>query len=169
VAAIMMDKAGSKRRLRGGRSDSHRSGPKGQSHFLFTIPSDYGASREVQMKIIDDVERHGFHQQALFAIRLALEEAMRNAIKHGNQHDRNKKVHVEAIVTPGEARILIEDEGRGFRRSRVPDPTLPKNLEKCSGRGILLIEAYMNEVKWSRGGRRLEMVKRNEPDLIPRG
>jgi len=50
----------------------------------------------------------------------------------------------------------------------VPDPTLPENLEKCGGRGIHLMEAYMNKVEWSRGGRRVRMVKRNEPDVIPR-
>lgn len=120
------------------------------------------------MKIIDDVTRRGFHEQSLFAIKLALEEAMINAIKHGNRLDPKKKIHIEATVTSDSARIEIEDEGPGFRRSSVPDPTLPKNLEKCSGRGILLIEAYMDEVKWTHGGRRLRMVKRNEPDLIPR-
>ncbi len=164
----MMDKAGSKRRLRGGTSGSRRLGPAGESHFAFTIPSDHTASREVQMKIVDDVARRGFHEQSLFAIKLALEEAMINAIKHGNRHDSKKKVHIEATITSDEARIEIEDEGPGFRRSSVPDPTLPQNLEKCSGRGILLIEAYMDEVKWSQGGRRLRMVKRNEPVLIPR-
>ena len=140
-----------------------------ESHFTITIPSGYAASREVQSKIIDDIEKRGFHEQAVFAIRLALEEAMRNAIKHGNRNDPKKKVHIEATVSQSQARIVIEDEGRGFRRNAVPDPTLPKNLEKCSGRGILLIESYMNEVKWSRGGRRVEMVRHNEPDLIPRG
>ncbi|HEX4054095.1 MAG TPA: ATP-binding protein [Tepidisphaeraceae bacterium] len=121
------------------------------------------------MKIIGDVERRGFHEQSLFAIRVALDEAMINAIKHGNRHHKKKKVHIEATITADEARIEIEDEGPGFHRSSVPDPTLPKNLEKCSGRGILLIEAYMDEVKWTHGGRRLRMVKRNEPSLIPRG
>jgi len=65
--------------------------------------------------------------------------------------------------------IVIEDEGSGFARALVPDPTLEENLEKSSGRGIHLIEAYMNEVRWSRGGRRLRMVKKNDADLLPRG
>ena len=54
--------------------------------------------------------------------------------------------------------------GPAFERSCVPDPTADENLYKCSGRGILLIEAYMNSVKWDRGGRRVRMVKENRPE-----
>jgi len=73
-------------------------------------------------------------------------------------------VKVHAKITPKKAEIMIEDEGPGFDRSSVPDPTVAENLEKCSGRGILLIEAYMTQVSWDRGGRRLRMVKINKPD-----
>ncbi len=162
-----MDMAGSKRRTGGGRSDSPHAG-SARSHYVFNIPSDFAASREVQLRILQDVERRGFNEQTRFAIKLALEEAMINAIKHGNRFDPGKKVHIEATVTPDEARIIVEDEGPGFDRSSVPNPTLRENVEKCSGRGILLIEAYMNRVQWSHGGRRLRMIKRNEPDVIPR-
>ena len=161
-----MDKAGSKRSNGRGRSGSLRTGPV-RSRFVFTIPSIFAASRDVQEKILNDVEKRGFNEQTRFAIKLALEEALINAIKHGNRNDPTKKVHIEATVTPEEALIIVEDEGPGFQRSSVPDPTLRENVEKCSGRGILLIEAYMNQVQWSHGGRRLRMVKRNEPDVIP--
>ena len=50
----------------------------------------------------------------------------------------------------------------------MPDPTLQENLEKCSGRGILLMEAYMNRVEWTNGGRRVRMVKKNEADAVAR-
>ena len=133
-----------------------------------TIPSDYNAGREVQERILQDVERHGYSNDTAFAIRIALEEALVNAIKHGNRLDPSKKVHVESRVTPKRAEITIEDEGPGFDRASVPDPTLEENLDKCSGRGILLMEAYMNRVEWSRGGRRVHMVKKNEADLLPR-
>ena len=56
--------------------------------------------------------------------------------------------------------------GSGFDRSSVPDPTEEENLEKCSGRGILLMEAYMNSVKWSNKGRRVKMIKRNEAEAM---
>jgi serine/threonine-protein kinase RsbW len=142
--------------------------PNGASRFAFTISSDNDQSQDVQNKIMHDVHLRGFNSQSIFAIRLALEEAMMNAIKHGNRLDPKKKVHVEAMVDSRQAEIIVEDEGPGFVRRAVPDPTLPENLEKCSGRGIHLIEAYMDDVQWSRGGRRLRMIKRNEPDLHPR-
>src|SRR5690606_30246239 len=96
-----------------------------------------------------------------------LEEAMINAIKHGNRLDMKKHVHVQYKVTPEQVEIIIQDEGEGFRREDVPDPTLEENITKCSGRGILLIEAYMNTVEFSDGGRRVRMVKKNEPEAIP--
>jgi serine/threonine-protein kinase RsbW len=163
-----MREAGSKDRGRGGRSGSTRPAGNGDSPFSIVITSNDSASRDVQNKILNDVSRHGFSSDAVFAIKLALEEAMRNAIKHGNRFDPQKKVRIEATVTPGQAEIVIEDEGPGFTRTEVPDPTLPENLEKCGGRGIHLIEAYMNEVEWSRGGRRIRMIKRNEPGVFPR-
>ena len=126
-----------------------------------TIPSDYNAGRELQERILADVERHGFSNDSTFAIRIALEEALVNAIKHGNRLDPGKKVHVESRVTTRRAEITIEDEGPGFSRSDIPDPTLEENLHKSSGRGILLIESYMDGVHWSHGGRRLKMVKEN--------
>src|SRR2546421_1153368 len=131
------------------------------ARLVFTIPSDFAAGREVQEQILADVEKKGFRGHSFFAIKLALEEALVNAIKHGNRLDPAKKVRVEARVTPGRAEFLIEDEGPGFDRTGVPDPTTIENLEKCSGRGILLIEAYMSRVEWDRGGRRLRMIKEN--------
>lgn len=127
-----------------------------------TIPSDFSASRDVQKAILDEVARCGYDEHSTFAIKLALEEGMINAIKHGNRFDPAKRVHVEYDVTRARAEIVIEDEGPGFYRTDVPDPTLEENLEKTSGRGILLIEAYMTTVEYSHGGRRLRMVKVNE-------
>jgi serine/threonine-protein kinase RsbW len=129
-----------------------------------TIASEVSASRDVQKRILDQVEHFEYNPNAIFAIKLALEEASMNAIKHGNKNDKNKKVHFEWRITPHLTEIIVEDEGPGFVKEAVPDPTQDENLERCSGRGILLIEAYMNEVEYSNGGRRLRMVKRNEPE-----
>ena len=126
-----------------------------------TIPSDFSAGVEVQRRILDAAEKHGFKEQCLFAIKIAVEEALVNAIKHGNKLDPAKQVRIEAEITPAEAEICIEDEGPGFDRSSVPDPLAEENLEKPSGRGILLIESYMNHVSWDHGGRRVRMVKKN--------
>jgi serine/threonine-protein kinase RsbW len=141
---------------------------EGDSPLSFTIPSDFSAGRDVQKRILDNVTRLGYNSQCQFAIKLALEEALINAIKHGNRFDPKKKVRIEAKVSPKQLEVTIEDEGVGFRRGTIPDPTLEENLEKCSGRGILLMEAYMNSVRWTRGGRRVKLVKKNEDDVLPR-
>jgi serine/threonine-protein kinase RsbW len=129
----------------------------------FTFGSNYEQGRDVQARIVDYIETHAkLGEQDLFAVKLALEEALINAIKHGNKLDPAKKVHVQAKVDSDRVEISIEDEGPGFDRKSVPDPTADENLCKCSGRGILLIEAYMTSVKWSKKGRRVTMVKVNE-------
>ncbi len=128
----------------------------------FEITSDLSEGHKVQKQIIAGIKKMGFDKESTFAIKLALEEALVNAIRHGNKRDPKKKIHIEARVTPKRAEIIIEDEGPGFRRTDVPDPTAAENLCKCSGRGILLMENFMDEVRWSRGGRRVKMVKKNE-------
>ena len=126
------------------------------------IQSEFAASREIQGPHPGDGAAEQFHAAQLFRHQArALEEAMINAIKHGNKLDVSKHVHIKVKVGPRVAEIMIEDEGPGFVRHEVPDPTAIENLEKCSGRGIMLIEAYMNDVEWTNKGRRLKMCKRN--------
>ncbi len=139
-------------------------GPNGTADkgLHFTIPSDFLAGRGVQEQILEAALNNGFNEESVFAIRLALEEALINAIKHGNQLDPSKNVRIDCEIGPRRAEIVIEDEGPGFERSRVPDPTAEENLCRLHGRGILLMESYMNAVEWSRGGRRVKMVKRNK-------
>jgi serine/threonine-protein kinase RsbW len=127
----------------------------------FTIGSEFPACGDIREQILAEVARHGFDSESAYGIRLALEEALANAIKHGNRLDHQKKVHVEAKISKRKIEICVEDEGIGFDRTSVPDPTLAENLEKSHGRGILLIESYMDEVHWSRGGRRLKMIRKN--------
>jgi serine/threonine-protein kinase RsbW len=128
------------------------------SKFHSIIPSDFRSMREVQGELISAVEAHRFDNDAVFAIKLALEEALINAIKHGNKLDANKKVTIDAMITNDRAEFVIQDQGEGFRRKDVPDPTDDHNREKSSGRGLLLIEAYMTDVSYSDRGRRLKMV-----------
>jgi serine/threonine-protein kinase RsbW len=160
----------------GGRDERPRSSRAGKSRIAaekvngtlrFEFLSNFDHGCDVQKQILKEVERHGFNTNSLFATRLALEEALVNAIKHGNKLDPKKKVIVEAKVSRQRVEIQIEDEGPGFVRSSVPDPTAEENLCKCSGRGILLIEAYMNSVTWSRGGRRVKLVRYNDPHELP--
>jgi serine/threonine-protein kinase RsbW len=134
----------------------------------FVIPSDLERGHEVQEIILRACREAGFDEDAFFAVKLALDEAVTNAIKHGNKLDPRKQVQVTALVTPQRAEIEIRDEGPGFDRTTVPDPTCEENLDKCSGRGLLLIEAYMSSVTWSEDGRSIRMMKRNtaEPPRV---
>ncbi len=134
----------------------------------FDIPSDFSAGRDAERRIMEIVRGANFDPDSTFAIRIALEEALVNAIKHGNGLDASKTVHVHALVSKDQADITIEDQGIGFDKDRVPDPTATENLCRPSGRGILLIESYMTSARWDRGGRRLRMIKENVPGQLPR-
>jgi serine/threonine-protein kinase RsbW len=127
-----------------------------------TIASDFLEKRDLQRRILQAVEDYGYDHHTIFGVKLALEEALTNAIKHGNKLDSKKKVRVTARVSPRRLVVTVEDEGPGFNRNGVPNPLLDENLEKCSGRGILLIESYMDEVQWSNNGRCLRMIKLRE-------
>lgn len=132
---------------------------KGLKSLDFDFISDYSRMREVQEQIIAAVVANGFAEDDLFAIKLCVEEALINAIKHGNKLDLSKHVHVRGSVSPARFEITIRDEGAGFERGEVPDPTDPSNWEKPSGRGLLLMESYMTQTKYSDHGRQILMVK----------
>jgi serine/threonine-protein kinase RsbW len=127
----------------------------------FTIGSQPAACRDVQTAVLEELERQGFSHESRYSVNLALCEAIINAMKHGNHHDPDKKVHVSAKVSSKRVEIVVEDEGAGFDRNMVEDPRRAENLHKTHGRGILLIEASMDKVQWSHGGRRLKMVRLN--------
>ncbi|MBX9654499.1 ATP-binding protein [bacterium] len=116
------------------------------------IPSDTALGLRVQEQIIEVLRSHQFSDKTIFGIRLAMEEAIINAIKHGNKQDLEKFVQVRYTINEEHFLIEIEDEGPGFDPEDVPDPTAPENLERPSGRGLLLMRAYMTECDFLRGG-----------------
>jgi serine/threonine-protein kinase RsbW len=133
------------------------SGPEGPRDLV--IPSDPAEARRVQDDIESALKGCQFEEREIFSIRLALEEALVNAIKHGNQMDRSKKVHISYRVCPEVFEIRIADEGKGFDPEDVPDPMAPENLERPCGRGLLLMRHYMTEVVYHPPGNRLSMSK----------
>lgn len=136
--------------------------PDGQgSDFHFVIPSQFQRMREVQSALLDEIRRRDFNSESIFAIQLALEEGLSNAIKHGNKFDPGKTVTVDARITDKLFEITIQDQGQGFVRQDVPDPTADENIERASGRGVMLIEAYMTSVNYSDHGRKLRMTRKS--------
>ena len=101
----------------------------------------------------------GWVESDVFKIHMALEEAIMNAIKHGNELIEEKKVSVEINIESDWFKADIADEGDGFEREDVPDPTLEQNLLKESGRGLMLIEKFMNSVEYQGNGNRVKMTK----------
>ncbi len=123
------------------------------------IPSTYEAARAVEESVLEELDRHGYDEGDAFAVKLALEESLNNAIKHGNGLDPDKTIDIEYDVTGRCVTVTIVDQGAGFDPARVPDPTADENLEKPCGRGIMLMRAYMDEVCYNSCGNRVKMVK----------
>ncbi len=86
---------------------------------------------------------------------------MNNAIRHGNGSDPKKTIEVRYEVNRERTAITITDQGRGFDLSVVPDPTADENIEKPCGRGIMLMFAYMDEVRYNDTGNQVHMIKWN--------
>lgn len=129
------------------------------------IPSDTTAGQELQEQILAILERLGYPSRDVFGMRLALEEALVNAIKHGNRFDTNKQVRVDCRISREMISIEIEDEGEGFRLEDVPDPTEDDNLERPCGRGIMLMRHFLDKVDYNEKGNRVVLEKtRGEKD-----
>jgi serine/threonine-protein kinase RsbW len=127
------------------------------------IPSDTGEARKVLDELLAILSQHAWAEEDTFGIHLAVEEALMNAIKHGNQRDPEKSVSVDYKVSPTLLRISVEDEGPGFDPSEVPDPTLEENLELPSGRGLMLMRTFMSHVEFNPRGNRVLMEKQKSP------
>jgi serine/threonine-protein kinase RsbW len=123
------------------------------------LPSEPGAGGRVIDRVRDQLHRLEYSERDVFDVHMALEEGVVNAIRHGNNQDPNKRVHVLCQLSPHKLRIEIEDEGEGFDPEHVPDPTLPENLEKPCGRGIMLMRSFMNKVEYNERGNRVIMEK----------
>ena len=92
-------------------------------------------------------------------VEIALREALANAIIHGNHENSGKYVHVRCRCEPTEISIAVKDEGRGFDIERIADPTAPENRGSIHGRGIYLMKALMDEVRFEEDGVVVHMRK----------
>src|SRR5262249_23644026 len=106
------------------------------------------------------MEAAGYSDKDQFAVRLSLEEAMVNAVKHRSGEDTGKKVTVSYQVTVEHLVTRIEDEGPGFNPNRIPDPLAPENLERPGGRGVFLMRHYMTTVHFNERGNCVTLAKK---------
>ena len=93
-----------------------------------------------------------YSRRTCWEMRLALEEAIVNGLRHGNRFDPTKRVLARFHVGPSAVLAEVEDEGPGFDPEAVPDPRTPENLERPGGRGLLLMRSYMTWVRYNSTG-----------------
>jgi serine/threonine-protein kinase RsbW len=109
--------------------------------------------------VIRAMEEVGYGERDTFAVRLALEEAVINAVKHGHGNDPRKRARIWWVVSASAIRLVVEDDGAGFDPDRVPDPCLPENQERPGGRGVFLMRSYMSWVRFNDAGNRIVMCR----------
>ena len=110
-------------------------------------------------EVLAQLEVHEYTSRDIFGVHMAVEEALVNAIKHGNGLDAHKKVRVVCQLSKECLRIEIEDEGPGFDPAQVPDPTEEGNRELPCGRGLMLMRSFMSKVEYNKAGNRVVMEK----------
>lgn len=113
---------------------------------------------QVQQTVADALHVYGYGEAAAFAIRLALEEALVNGFRHGNRGDPNKSVTVRCVMDHDTVQFEVQDQGEGFDPGSIPDPTAEENIEIPSGRGIMLMRAYMSQVEFVPPGNKLRIL-----------
>ena len=126
------------------------------------VESNSSAVVDVCKQILSKLEEHNFDKDDIFAVHLTLEEAFLNAVKHGNKMDPTKKVKIDYAVDSDKVEISITDEGSGFEPETVVDPRFGNGLYEPGGRGMLLMNSYMDTVKYNERGNSVYMVRYKE-------
>lgn len=123
------------------------------------IPSNPDLCAKLIESLVEALEKFGWADREMFGIRMVMEEAILNAIRHGNQCSPDKSVDITMKVDDREFHATITDQGEGFDPNEVPDPTKDENLECDSGRGLVLINTYADEVTYNQIGNSVTLRK----------
>jgi len=110
-------------------------------------------------QVVSELEKGNFDRDSIFGIHLSLNEALINALNHGNKKDPKRKIKLDYSITPDKVEISVTDQGDGFDPALVPDPRRDENLYKGIGRGLLLMRSYMNVVEFNGQGNSVRMVR----------
>jgi serine/threonine-protein kinase RsbW len=111
----------------------------------------------------------GYPSEDIWGVQLALDESILNGLQHGNQGDPAKHVRVRCYIGTEVVMAEVEDQGAGFNPALVPNPLLPENLERDTGRGLLLMRHFMTGVAFSERGNHVTLFKRRSPYQQPEG
>jgi len=135
---------------------------EGQVRFDFLLPSKLSRILGVNRLVSMLTSEFGFPpEESKVNLPLVMDEALSNAIQHGNKGNEDLKVHVRIYISARRIVVQIEDQGEGFSVDDSSDPRALENLYKDSGRGLYLIRGLMDSVEFKKGGKLLEMEKRN--------
>lgn len=127
--------------------------------FQREIPSDTTLGSALVNELLEAMTARQWQPADLFRTQLAYEEAIVNAIRHGNRGNRELTVQIEMSCDEHQVQIQITDEGQGFDLASVPDPRQDDLLEVPGGRGVLLIHEIMSHVEYNERGNQITMVK----------
>ncbi|MBM3965317.1 MAG: ATP-binding protein [Planctomycetes bacterium] len=129
------------------------------------IPSELDAGHAVIEELMTALEALGWEGRDVFHIQMAIEEAVVNAIEHGNMRDESKQVHVVFHVNRERAELSVTDQGQGFDHKNVADPTEDDRIDQPRGRGVMLIRELMTESNYNEVGNGVRMLKlRSQPE-----
>ena len=123
------------------------------------LPSDLDAGHVCIEELMAAIEKAGWEGRDVFHIQMAIEEAVVNAIEHGNKRDPSKLVHVVFNVYDDSVTLSVTDQGQGFDHQNVADPTVEEHLDQPRGRGVMLIRELMTEAKYNDKGNSVWMRK----------
>ena len=126
------------------------------------IPSRTSAAEQIVDMLLKRLEQDAWDDRERFGVHLAVEEALVNAIVHGNREDPDKSVHVVLQTNPEVLRVEITDQGAGFDPDQVPDPTSEDRLAMPHGRGLMLMRSFMSKVEYQGRGNQLIMEKHRD-------
>lgn len=123
------------------------------------IPSSLEIAHEMIEQLLSALTDAGWDGRDYFHVQMAIEEALVNAVRHGNCESPDKIVELEFKVAQDTVFLRIQDEGDGFDPTSLPDPRDDDNLDQTNGRGVMLINEMMNEVKYNSVGNEIKMIK----------
>ena len=109
------------------------------------LDSNLDSVEVAEAAVLRDAVDIGFEEEQLHQIGMAVREGMVNAVVHGNRYNARKKVHLKVRRAPDSLTVWVADEGDGFDPASLPDPLAGENLLRQSGRGVLMMQAFMDE------------------------
>lgn len=125
--------------------------------FTLQLPSKTESIARLELLIEEIADKYHVAEDTFANMMTCLNEAVINAIIHGNKHDETKKVIINAEVELKRIIWTITDEGPGFDYANLADPTAPENLENLTGRGVFIIKHLADQCIFNTSGNTIEL------------